>query len=46
MCQCLPVLEVISALDFYTLSTYEEFFVVIDDYSRYPEIHRVLAHIG
>jgi ribosomal protein L32E len=25
-------------------STYEEFFVVIDDYSRYPEIHRVGPH--
>ncbi|EFX69350.1 hypothetical protein DAPPUDRAFT_329209 [Daphnia pulex] len=44
MCQCLPILGVISALDFYTLSTYEDFFVVIDEYSRYPEIHRVGPH--
>jgi hypothetical protein len=26
-------------MDFYTLPTNEEIFVVIDDYSRYPEVH-------
>ena len=31
------------SMDFYTLPTNEEVFVVIDDYSRYPEIHHVTS---
>jgi hypothetical protein len=27
------------SIDFHTLPTHEELFLVIDDYSRYPEIH-------
>jgi transposase InsO family protein len=29
------------SMDFYSLSTGEEVFVVIDDYSRFPEVHHV-----
>lgn len=31
------------SMDFYTLPTNEEVFVVIDDYSRYPEVHHVTS---